>query len=80
MTLLEMIKKYEKLKKEMERKLAKEDEFIVDCILEDLHSVEAHPSVTVLCDKILKKIDFELDRKHYVEAQTLASMLSMLPE
>ena len=71
-----MIKKYEKLKKEMKQKYAEEDEFIVDCILDDLHSVEAH----TLCNKILKQIDKAIINDDPDGALTWARVIQTLPE
>lgn len=80
MTLLEMIKKYEGIKKKMHEVQAKADEDTVDAILEDLHSVEAHPSVTAVCDKILKMIDEAITDNAPDEALTWAHVLQTLPE
>ena len=80
MTLLEMIKKYEKIKKRMHEVQQKDDEEIVEAILEDLRSVEAHPSVTTICDKILTKIAVALGENAPDEALTWARTLSELSE
>ena len=86
MTLLEMIKKYEKVEKTLREprlpgSLDVEDSFsIVAHILKDLRSVETHPSVTNICDKILQKLDRALTLNDFQDAQTLAHILSLLPE
>ena len=83
MTLLEMIKKWEKMKAKIVAESGSRptgDIVIVDAVLEDLHSVEAHPSVTNICDKLLKKIDRALEGGDFTDAHTLAQILGMLPE
>ena len=88
MILLEMIKKYEGIKVDLEKKrnpsykytAIESDIETVDLILKDLRSVEAHPSVTVIRDKILKEMDRALRSEAFDDAHTLAQTLSLLPE
>lgn len=83
MTLLEMIKKYEKDKAELIAESGSRPTgalAIVNQILKDLRSVEAHPPVTTICDEILKKIAVALDENAPDEALTWARTLQTLPD
>ena len=93
MTLLEMIKKYERVKKNVEKMQDRVPPFthnlsrivddieVVDTILNDLKSVrDQQPSWVTLRDKVMKKIDKELDLCQYTEAEKLTRILSLLPE
>ena len=83
MTLSEMIKKYERVKAEIEAESGSRPTgkiVIINAIIKDLHSVKAYPSVTVLRDKILKQIDKTILNDDPDGALTWANVLSMLPK
>jgi len=83
MTLLEMIKKYEKKKADIVADCGGRptgDMVIVNAILRDLHEIEEQqPSWVTVRDKIMKKIDTEIGYEHYESAQILAQTLTLLP-
>lgn len=83
MTLSEMIKKYEKDRADLIAESGSRPTgplAVVDQVLKDLHSVETHPSVSMLCDKILKQIDKTILNNDPDGALTWAQVLSELPE
>ena len=88
MTLLDMIKKYERIKHSLEQEHVSRHNFallrcdieVVDQFLKDLKSVaEQRPSLVNVRHKILKKIDKLIDSGDYSDAQMLAQTLSILP-
>ena len=72
MTLLEMIKKYTK------KDITKESIWASQ-VVEDLRSIEEHPSVTYICDEILKRIGMALKENDPDGALTWARVLQTLP-
>jgi len=88
MTLSEVIKKYEGVKRELtEREYyvftptqLRDSIGIVDQFLKDLNSInECQPSWVTVRDKILSAIDMNINDKNYKDAQILAQTLSILP-
>jgi len=88
MTLLEMIKKYEKVITELEKKrpeyppdhLSAQIE-TMSCIVKDLKSIrDQQPSWVTVRDKIMKKMDVEIGCERYADVLTLAQTLNILPE
>ena len=83
MTLLEMIKKYEKDRADLIAESGSRPTgplAVVDQVLKDLRSVETHPSVAMLCDKILRQIDKTILNDDPDGAQIWAHVLEMLPK
>ena len=86
MTLLEMIKKYEKIKKKMHMAQQKEDEEIVEAILEDLKAVAEEYLANETPQKIsyrvkinvLKEMERAMEQKCYNDVHTLARALSLI--
>ena len=83
MTLLEMIKKYEKLREKMFMAQQKEDEEIVKAILEDLESVAKCVeciSKSTLYAKVLKQIDKAINNDDPDGAHSWMQTLQMLSD
>ena len=86
MTLLEMIKKYEKVKDGLEQQVSEYPPNhlsvqieTMDCILEDMKSVrDQHPSWATLRVNILKQIDKAINNNDPDGALTWASALQTL--
>lgn len=78
MTLLEMIKKYEGIKKKMHMVQQKEDEEIVEAILEDLRSIKDDIDVQAVKFKVLRLINRELDNSNFEDVRNLAQAMHLL--
>lgn len=85
MTLLEMIKKYKKVKSELERRhldyppdhLSAQIE-TMECIIKDLRSIEEDINVRALQFKVLRLISRELDNSNFEDARNLAQTMHLL--
>lgn len=87
MTLLEMIKKYEKVKDGLEQQVLKYPPNhlsaqieTIDLILKDMKSVVECVSVNTLYTKVLKQIDKAIVNDDPDGALTWTNVLSMLPK